>query len=153
MRWTEWIANRDENSGFVSPNIRRVATVGKHDYNGFQLSALDYRARGDTHLILERYPVWPLCGLEKRQSGRPKRVRISRRPARVMAKALLSSSWITHFRFNATLSSAAPTAPPMCGRRSLQSKQAYAKRRLSERVSSTAIPSSSNAFVPLRVSE
>ena len=57
-------------------------------------------------------------------AGIPNRLRISRRPGVVTASALLCRSCVTHLFFSATSSSAAPSAPPRCGRRSLQSTQA-----------------------------
>jgi hypothetical protein len=52
------------------------------------------------------------------------------------------------FFLSAILSKAAPSAPPMWGRRSLQSRQAQAKRRRSLRVASMSMPSASRALTP-----
>ena len=49
------------------------------------------------------------CG---NSSQRSNRASISRLPMLVTVKARLSRSWITHFRFRATFSKAAPTEPP-----------------------------------------
>ena len=46
------------------------------------------------------------------QTRRPNRVSNSRRPRLVTCKALLSRSWMTHFRLNAVFRKAAPRAPP-----------------------------------------
>ena len=86
------------------------------------------------------------------QICRPKRFCISRRPALVSVSARQSRSWITHFRFSATFNKAAPIAPPRCGRRSLQSTQANAKRRRKVRIASISIPRASNTFTPFAVS-
>ncbi len=82
----------------------------------------------------------------------PNRANISRRPKLVTASALLSKSCTTHFFFNANFRSAAPSAPPTCGFRSLQSRHAHPNRRRSARAASTSIPSASSAFTPRAVS-
>jgi hypothetical protein len=48
------------------------------------------------------------------------------------------------FSLSAILSKAAPSAPPMWGRRSLQSRQAQAKRRRNLRVASMSMPSTNH---------
>jgi hypothetical protein len=52
------------------------------------------------------------------QTCRPNRLSSSFPPNLVTSKALRSRSWITHVRFNARLSRAAPSAPPRCCARS-----------------------------------
>ena len=59
----------------------------------------------------------------------PKSSGISRCALGVSASARPSSSWRTQPRRSDSCSQAAPSAPPRCGRRSLQSRQAQAKRR------------------------
>ena len=88
---------------------------------------------------------------EKPQRPTPNRVRISRRPRLVTSSARLSRSWTTHFRVSAIFRSAAPKAPPTCGVRSVQSRQANANRRRSVRMASTSMPRAPNAFTPSRV--
>src|ERR1700678_1282364 len=91
------------------------------------------------------------AGTHECETTSPNRASNSRRPRLVTLRDLLSRSCSTHFPFSATFRRAAPSAPPRCGRRSLQSTHAYAKRRRSLRVASTSIPIASNAFAPIKV--
>src|SRR5580700_10163888 len=91
-------------------------------------------------------PRLPTC-----PTRRPNRAAISRRPRLVTPKTLLSRSGTTHLLFSAISRIAAPSAPPTCGRRSLQSRHAYANRRRSFRVASVSMPSAANLFVPSNV--
>jgi hypothetical protein len=61
----------------------------------------------------------------------------------------LSRSCTTHFRLIATFKSAAPSAPPMCGRLSLQSTHAKANRRRIARMAATSTPRLPKPFAPL----
>src|ERR1041385_3350250 len=58
------------------------------------------------------------------KASTPNRANNSRRPAFVTCIARLSRSRVTHFLLSAVCNNAEPKAPPMCGRRSLQSRHA-----------------------------
>src|SRR4029453_12578438 len=83
---------------------------------------------------------------------RPRRVSNSRRPVRVTLSARLSKSRLIQRFANASSSTAAPSAPPRWGRRSLQSTQAKAKRRRRVWVAGRSMPSVSKPLAPERVS-
>ena len=136
--------DKGEYAGF-NEHLRNVASRFPH----IELDAeiwLETRPPTSTsaHLFMICCPAMA-AGAGKR---RPKRVSISRRPRLVTPNAILSRSWTIHFLFSATLRRAAPSAPPMWGRRSLQSRHAEANRRRSVRVAWMSMPRTSNAFVP-----
>lgn len=60
------------------------------------------------------------------QTRNPNSESIARRPTPVICRERVPRCRLTHFFSSASVSSAAPNAPPMCARRSLQSKQANA---------------------------
>ena len=133
-----------------------------------------YRERVEQHLrigmaaidILRQEGVEPaaqpqaaqLCGSGVPVSGRaalrPGRTApgISRAALGVSASARPSRSCRTQPRRSDSCRQAAPSAPPRCGRRSLQSRQAQAKRRRAARACSTSRPRLSSASAPAGVS-